>query len=195
MAMFGRALSVLGVMCVTVLHPGATAGAQTCDPLDQGGSPNSCANFPPASWPLAQGDFTSASDPGWMFFTGRAGTAHCGIGPDGTVGCDHVPPRNADGTPVQPGQPGPPGSYSCGGRDCPLPPAGANQLVAAPQQAGHWAVSPAPTFTRPVAELPAGYRLVNGDAWCYQGYQGTITCTSGANGFVIDSYGGAILAP
>jgi hypothetical protein len=30
---------------------------------------------------------------------------------------------------------------------------------------------------------------------CFVGYQGTVGCSSGDNGFVIDSYGGAVLKP
>lgn len=186
-----RVLAVTGLVGVGALGSAsfATAEPDTCDP--QVGAANSCAVRPPQEWPIAQGDFTSPGDPGWVFF----GPYGCGIGPDGTIGCDRVPARWPDGTPVQAGQPGPPGSYSCGGSRCPLPPPGANQIVAGPQQPAEYAESATPTFTRDVDDLPEGYRLANGDAWCATGYQGSVSCTSGENGFVINTQGAILDAP
>ena len=54
------------------------------------------------TYPEAQGHYTSPEDPGWVYFLsppgyggsrdGRAVNQFgCGIGPDGTVGCDAVP--------------------------------------------------------------------------------------------------------
>lgn len=98
----------------------------------------------------------------------------CGIGPDGTVGCDHVPtdPWAGDG----------PG---CGDYRCPPPPQGTNQTVAGPQQPSEYVRSDTLTFTRDVDDLPEGHRLVNGDPWCAVGFQGSVSCTSGANGFTL----------
>lgn len=173
------------------LAPSAAAdpGTDPCDPSPR--AENSCAGQPPQSWPIAQGNFTSPEDPGWVFF----GPYGCGIGPDGTIGCDRVPARWPDGTPVQAGLPGPPGSYSCGGKRCPLPPPGANQVVAGPQQPAEYVESLTPTFTRDVDNLPEGYRLANGDAWCATGYQGSVTCTSGENGFSINTVGATLEKP
>jgi hypothetical protein len=194
MAVWGnalRALSVAGWVGATALGAVSPAAAEpdTCDP--QVGVANSCAGQPPQTWPIAQGDFTSPGDPGWVFF----GPYGCGIGPDGTIGCDRVPARWPDGTPVEAGQPGPPGSYSCEGSRCPLPPPGANQIVAGAQQPAEYVQSAIPTFTRDVDDLPEGYRLANGDAWCAVGYQGSVSCTSGQNGFVINTLGAILEAP
>ncbi len=192
--MYTRALntvSALVVLAATAFGatPNAAADPDTCDP-DQGsfGEENSCAAKPPQTWPVAQGDFTSPGDPGWVFF----GPYGCGIGPDGTIGCDRVPARWPDGTPVQAGVPGPPGSYSCGGSRCPLPPPGANQIVAGPQQPAQYVESATRTFTRDVDNLPEGFRLVNGEAWCATGYQGSVFCASGENGFVINTVGATL---
>lgn len=186
-----RGSSAFAVLAATAFSLASLAAGDpdTCDPDPQSfGEPNSCAVASPLTWPVAQGNFTSPSDPGWVFF----GPYGCGIGPDGTIGCDRVPARWPDGTPVQAGVPGPPGFYSCGGRRCPLPPPGANQIVAGPQQPAEYVESPTPTFTRDVASLPEGYRLVNGDAWCATGYQGSVFCASGDNGFVIDAVGATL---
>lgn len=123
-----------------------------------------------------------------MLFKQSDFSGGCGIGPDGTVGCDLVPPLES------PGAPGPPGSYSCEGRRCPLPPPGTNQTVASAQQPAQYVHSDVSTFTRAVDELPAGHRLVNGNAWCVAGWQGSVSCVSGNNGFTIAWWGG-ILEP
>ena len=167
-----RVVSVLVLVFVAVLHPVSTAGA---DPGD------------PSTWPLAEGDFSSPGDPGWIYFKPSGfGGGGCGIGPDGTIGCDIVPGRWDDGTPVQAGLPGPPGSYSCDGRRCPLPPAGANQIVVSPQQPAQYVQSGVPTFTRDVDVLYPGYRLVNGEASCRLAEQGTIGCFTGDNVFALN---------
>lgn len=155
----------------------------------------------PGTWPeVDAGGYTTTGDPGWVFF--RAGNEEgtgCGIGPDGTVGCDIVVARNADGTPVDEGPKGPPGFYACnppGGNDyyCPLPPAGTNQVVAGPRQPAHYVDSDTRTFTRNVKVLPEGFRLVNGNASCYvsPASPGGINCTTGGNGFLWSSWGGII---
>ena len=191
-----RTASVLALVAATSPVTIATADPDTCDPVD--GASNSCAGQPMETWPLAQGNFTSPTDPGWIYFkpfflpagfTGpkadamRAEQYGCGIGPDGTVGCDHVP-----SDPWQGNSPG------CGDLRCPPPPPGANQTVAGPQQPGEYVQSPVATFTRDVDDLPQGYRLANGDAWCAVGYQGSVTCNSGANGFTLAWWGGSLRA-
>ncbi len=144
--------------------------------------------------------YTTTDDPGWVFFRARneQGTG-CGISPDGTVGCDIYVQRNADGTAVDDGPKGPPGFYACnppGGGDyyCPLPPPGANQVVASPGQPAQYVHSDTPTFTRNVKALPEGYRLVNGNAWCYvsPASPGGISCHTGDNAFLWSSWGGII---
>lgn len=200
-----RASSVLGLLAATAVGvaPPAVAEPTTCDPV--AGAANSCAGQPPQSWPIAQGDFTSPGDPGWIFFTPFFGPAGftgpkadalrsaqygCGIGPDGTVGCDTVPSSASS-----PGQPGPPGSFSCADQYCPLPPPGTNQTVAGPQEPARYIQSDTPTFTRDVGELSEGQRLANGDAWCAVGYQGSVSCVSGANGFTLAWWGGILEKP
>ena len=107
----------------------------------------------------------------------------CGIGPDGTIGCDHVPGNPFDN----------PDAYRCGGLRCPLPPPGTNPTVAGPKQPAEYVYSETPTFTRDgVGDLPEGHRLVNGDAWCSVGYQGSVSCASGDNGFTLAGWGGAL---
>ena len=147
-----RTASALALVAATGTMATAAADPDTCNPVD--GAPNSCAGQPMEMWPLAQGNFTSPGDPGWVYFkpffhpagsTGpkadasRAEQYGCGIGPDGTVGCDHVPPD-----PWQGNSPG------CGDLHCPPPPPGTNQTVAGPQQPGQYVQSPVATFTRNV---------------------------------------------
>lgn len=191
-----RTLPALGVLCAAILVA-APAGADPtapggCDPADPGSSANSCANQPEQTWPIAAGNFTSPADSGWVFFKPGFAEGGCGISPEGAVGCDAVPARWADGTPVQAGQPGPPGSYSCEGQRCPLPPPGANQIVVSPGEPAAYAQSDTPTYTRDVDVLQPGYRLVNGGATCYVGYQGTVSCSTGANGFTLSSVGAVL---
>lgn len=194
-------IPVLGLLVASAMaaSPAAAADPDTCDP-DSFESENSCARKPPQTWPLAQGSFTSPGDPGWIFFkpffapagatgpkadSSRSEQYGCGIGPDGTVGCDHVP-----GDPW--GATGP----RCGELRCPPTPPGANQTVMSPQRPAEYVHSDAATFTRAdVGDLPEGYRLVNGDAWCAVFYQGSISCVSGANGFTLAWWGGVLEQP
>lgn len=119
-----------------------------------------------------------------------------GIGPDGTVGCDITVDRNEDGTAVQWGEPGPPGFYGCGSRNCPIPPPGTNQIFASPNNAARYAESDALTFTRDVAVLPEDHAIVNGNASCYvsSASLGGISCRTGKNGFLWASWGGILAA-
>ena len=41
-------------------------------------------------------------------------------------------------------------------------------------------------------DLPEAHRLVNGDAWCSVGYQGSVSCVSGDNGFTLAWWGGVL---
>lgn len=156
-------LPTLGLLCAAVLHPSATALADD-----------------PSTWPVADGNFTSPGDPGWIFFKPTGFDGGCGIGPDGTVGCDIVPGSWA-------GQPGHPGSYDCEGQRCPLPPPGATQTVVSSQAPAGYIQSGSRSFTRDVGILPLGHRLINGNAWCSLSEQATIRCVSGANGFTLNS--------
>ncbi len=124
---------------------------------------------------MAQGNFTSPGDPGWIFFKfidADPDGIGCGIGPDGTVGCDTVP--------INTPEPG-----DCGDDRCPVIPPGANQTIAGPQQPVEYVQSDTLTFTRDVDDLPEGHRLVNGDAWCAVGFQGSVSCTSGVKKFTL----------
>ena len=138
-----------------------------------------CAAAPAAAepYPVADGHYTSAADPGWIFFLsppGYGGVRNgqavnqfgCGIGPDGTVGCDAVPdPDNAGYDPRS------------------VVPPGTNQTVAAPDLPGEYRHSDTLTFTRDVDVLPEGHQLVNGPAYCLVGFQGSVSCSTGAHGF------------
>ena len=128
-------------------------------------------------YPVAQGHYTSVSDPGWIYFltpTGIGGDRDgqpvtqfgCGLGPDGTVGCDAVP------NPEQ-----------VGDVFATVLPPDANQTNAGPHQPGQYDHSDMLTFTRDVDVLPAGRQLVNGDAFCLVGFQGSVSCTTGDHGF------------
>lgn len=120
--------------------------------------------------PVVDGLYNSPGDPGWVFFLAPQsyGGFGCGIGPDGTVGCDTVP----DPVPIGSGSPQP------------AVPPGANQTVAGPQAAAQYRHSDTPTFTRDVDVLPEGHQLANGNAFCAVGYQGSVSCTTGDHGFV-----------
>ena len=138
-----------------------------------------CTAAPAAAEPyqVADGHYTSAADPGWVFFLsppGYGGVRNgqavnqfgCGIGPDGTVGCDAVPdPDNAGYDPRS------------------VVPPGTNQTVAAPDLPGEYRHSDTLTFTRDVDVLPEGHQLVNGAASCLVGFQGSVSCSTGAHGF------------
>ena len=128
-------------------------------------------------YPVADGNYTSAADPGWIYFLSPRGYGGqrdgqpvdqfgCGIGPDGTVGCDVVP------HPVQ-----------IGAEPPTVVPPGANQTVATPQQPADYRHSDGWEFTRDVDVLPEGRQLRNGDAFCLVGYQGSVSCTTGEHGF------------
>lgn len=158
-----RGIWAIGPVCAAVLCVASPASADPADPGDP--------------YPVAQGNYTSADDPGWIFFLSPAGYGGardgvpvsqfgCGIGPDGTVGCDVVP------SPTQ-----------IGDAAMTVVPMGSTQTVAGPQQPGQYIRSAALTFTRNVDVLPAGYQLVNAGASCYVGQQGSVTCTSGDHGF------------
>jgi hypothetical protein len=165
-----RVLPALGLMCAALFHP-AIAVADD-----------------PGARTIADGNFTTTNDPGWVFFKPQGFNGQgCGIAPDGMIGCDIVPSRSADGTPIQAGVPGPAGFYSCGGENCPLPPPGVNQIVATSQGPAVYIQSPMPTFTRNVDVLPAGTRLANGNAWCSLSEQATLQCASGAHGFTLNT--------
>lgn len=190
--------AALGLIVATAVAtaPGGAAEPDTCDPRP--GVENSCAGQPPETWPIAQGSFTSPDDPGWIYFkpfhlpagfggpkadAQRAVQYGCGIGPDGTIGCDHVPGNPFGNT----------DAYRCGELRCPLPPPGTNQTVAGPQQPAEYVYSEVLTFTRDGAgDLPEAHRLVNGDAWCAVGYQGSVSCVSGDNGFTLAWWGGVL---
>lgn len=190
------------VLVTTLLHPAAAFAQPTdngaCDPLDPESS-NSCVGKPEQEWPVAQGNFTDPDDPGWVFFKPffgpeglsgpkadslRAVQYGCGIGPDGTVGCDTVPSSQS--------LPSPAASFDCGDLRCPVPPPGTTQTVAGPNQPGEYVRSDTLAFTRDVGDVSEGHRIVNGDAWCAVGYQGSVSCTSGANGFTLAPWGGTL---
>lgn len=162
--------------------------------------PTASADDPANAPTVDKSAYTTPDSPGWVYFRAYgAGGQGCGISPDGTVGCDITVARNADGTVVQWGQPGPAGFYSCNlpGQQqfyCPLPPPGTNQVVADPQNPARYVSSGTATFTRNVPVLPEGYRLVNGNAWCYVSGSspGGITCRTGGNGFHWSAAGGTL---
>jgi hypothetical protein len=146
---------------------------------------------PPPGYQVAQGHYTSPGDPGWIYFvpaetlaTGVepiTGTRDgrpvkqfgCGIGPDGTVGCDAVP------NPVQIGDAPPT-----------IVPPGANQVIASPEKPAQYRHSDVLTFTRNVDLLPSGVTLVNGGASCTVGWQGSVSCETRGHGFTHYSYMG-----
>jgi hypothetical protein len=66
-----------------------------------------------------------------------------------------------------------------------FPPPGTNQTVATAEEAASYRFSLTPTFTREVDLLPEGRQLVNGDAKCARGLQGSMLCETGEHGFLL----------
>lgn len=132
---------------VADILPGNTVGS---DP-----SPTAPADDGIADWPLAHGNFSSPTDPGWVYFrTDGEGVAeiHCGISPDGSmVGCDFA--RTPYGAPE-----------------------GTNQLIL--DGSGlRYAQSRTPTFTRPDVDIVwIGERIENGPAACRVTDQAPLFC-------------------
>ncbi|MGA5466248.1 hypothetical protein [Mycobacterium sp. NPDC050041] len=129
-------------------------------------APMSHAQPPPgvaetATYPLAQGRYTSPTDFYWVFFRTPDGRS-CGIGPNGgPVGCGAVP---VDA------------------------PEGMNQTVVNSWGPAEYRHSDAATFTRDVDVLPEGHRLENWGAGCAVGHPGTVTCTTyGQHGFILSA--------
>jgi hypothetical protein len=130
---------------------------------------------------LAQGNYTTEADPGWVYFVvdfgGKPADYHdyfgCGIGPDGTVGCDRVPDP-----------------YRYPSLAATYPPPGTNQTVATVWEAASYRFSLTPTFSRQVDVLPEGGMLVNGGAKCKRGYQGSMSCRTGEHGFMLKTVSG-----
>jgi hypothetical protein len=127
-------------------------------------------------YPLAEGNYTTQGDPGWVYFLvdffskpGIHDYFGCGIGPDGTVGCDRVPT---------------PDKYP-GMRLVTYPPPGTNQTVATTGEPASYRFSLTPMFTREVDVLPEGRQLGNGTAKCARGMQGTMHCETGDHGFLL----------
>jgi hypothetical protein len=127
-------------------------------------------------YPLAEGNYTTEDDPGWVYFVidfpwkpNFHDYFGCGIGPDGTVGCDRVPH---------------PDQYP-GMQPATYPPPGTNQTVATPGEAASYRFSFTPDFTREVDLLPEGRQLVNGNAKCSHGLQGSMHCETGDHGFLL----------
>ena len=117
------------------------------------------------TYPLARGRYTSADDPGWIFFTTEGGTG-CGIGPGGTVaGCDMAPDDAPEGT---------------------------NQTVVDGSAPARYTYSDTTTFTRDADALLPGHRLENGAAVCSIGYQGPVSCHIGPQGFTVTGLYGSL---
>ena len=151
-----RRIPALATLSAIALYAASPAAA---DP-----SPSDDTNV----YPVAQGHYTSVGDPGWIYFLTPMGglAAHpdgqpvtqfgCGIGPDGTVGCDAVP---------SPEQVGDVSATA-------FAPPDANETIAGPQQPAQYRHADTLTFTRDVDVLPEGRQLVNGDAFCPCGMPG-----------------------
>jgi len=145
-----RAAWAASGLCVLAAVPAPVAGAQP---------PPGVAET--ATYPLAQGRYTSPTDFYWVFFKTPDGRS-CGIGPNGgPVGCDAVP---VDA------------------------PEGVNQTVVNSWGPAEYRHSDAATFTRDVDVLPEGHRLENWGAGCAVGLQGTVKCTTyGQHGFILSA--------
>ena len=96
------------------------------------------------------------------------------IDPYGTIGRDRVPDPVQIG--LEPGL-GPPGANGRRSEDV-------------GSESGGYRFSDTPTFTLDVDIRPEGDRLVNGDARCAEGYQGSLSCHTGEHGFAFESIGG-----
>jgi hypothetical protein len=123
----------MGGMKNTSMLVGLTAAALAVAPVASAEAPMPDGK----DYPLAEGHYTTEADPGWVFFVvdfgGKPADYHdyfgCGVGPDGTVGCDRAPAptryRSLDAT---------------------YPPAGSNQTVADANEAASYrfSLTPAP---------------------------------------------------
>lgn len=115
-------------------------------------------------WPLARGNFTSPTNPGWMYFRSDGQgypPMFCAMSPDGAmVGCDiDFPPERA--------------------------PAGTNQIIL--DSAGlRYAQSETPTFTRAGVDVAwIGERIENGPAACAMTDQAPMACRVVIDGSVV----------
>lgn len=115
-------------------------------------------------WPLARGNFSSPTDPGWVYFRTGPGNPriHCGISPDGSmVGCDfeRTPPFGV--------------------------PEGTNQMVL--DSSGlRYVQSDTPAFTRPDVDIAwIGERIVNGPASCNVTDRDPLYCRIVADGTAV----------
>lgn len=145
-----RKSSLLATAFAVALIAAPTAAATPCDDPSAGDTD-----------PVGQGRFTTAEDAGWIYFKTDAQQS-CGIGPDGTIGCDDVP-------------------YGA--------PPGTNQIVATGSVSAVYRHSDTPTFSRDVDILQPGHKLEIGEARCGVGYQGTVSCHTpggyGGHGFTL----------
>lgn len=118
------------------------------------------------AYPVAVGDYRTAEDFGFVFFTTPDGRS-CGIGPNGgPVGCDAAP---ADA------------------------PAGSNQTVVNSFAPAEYRHADDARFTRDVDVLPVGYRLENWGASCAVVDAVTVWCeTYNHHGFTLTPYHGEL---
>lgn len=127
-------------------------------------APPADIDAPPAdidAYPLADGDFTTPEDYGWVFFITPDGRA-CGIGPNGgPVGCDAVA---ADAPP------------------------GVNQTWAMSWGPAQYRYSDTASFTRVVDMLPVGERVESLGGACAVTSPDTVRCeTYGNHGFTLSA--------
>ncbi|ABM12107.1 hypothetical protein ACORG1_06630 [Mycobacterium sp. TJFP1] len=113
------------------------------------------------AYPLAEGDYTTPDDYGWVFFTTPDGRA-CGIGPNGgPVGCDAVA---ADAPP------------------------GVNQTWVMSWGPAEYRYSDTASFTRGVDMLPVGERVESLGGACAVTSPDTVRCeTYGNHGFILSA--------
>jgi hypothetical protein len=113
------------------------------------------------SFPIAQGNYTSAGDFYWVFFKTPDGRS-CGIGPNGgPVGCDAVPVDI---------------------------PQGVNQTIVNSWAPAEYRYSDIPAFTRAVDVLREGQRLESWGASCGVDHEGAVHCeTYNNHGFVLST--------
>lgn len=149
----------------------------------------------PTTWPTAVGNFSSADQPGWVYFIPESSSVvlGCGIGPDGTAGCDIVPDKVTEMVPADRKAPG---TYGCDmpGMEsyrCPIPPQGTKNVVVQTDSPAQYSSSGS-SFVRNVDVLKTGYRLENGGSSCYVSDQAVTVCQAGGNKFFWAGWGGSL---
>lgn len=194
-------IPVLGLLVASAMaaSPAAAADPDTCDP-DSFESENSCAKAP-ADLAAGAGQLHQPRRP-WLDLLQtllRPGRLHRAQGRRHASGAVRVRDRTRRDRRLRPRADGSPG------RDPGPAVATSAARLRLRERTRPWRDLNGPRSTSSpawrrslrdgVGELPEGHRLANGDAWCAVGYQGSVSCVSGDNGFVLAWWGGLLEKP